>query len=51
MTEEQVQTVLGVQHAGSLDVFGVIAIQLGFISEETLAQYIQEKRNDTESSP
>jgi hypothetical protein len=43
LTQEQVEDILQRQKAGNSSLFGVIAIELGYIDPETLLRYLASK--------
>ncbi len=43
MTQEQVDAILKRQRTGDDSLFGVIALELGYVEQDTLMQYLESK--------
>jgi nitroreductase len=43
MTQEQVDEILRLQEEGNDSLFGVMALELGYIDEDALLKYLEEK--------
>jgi hypothetical protein len=46
MTKDQAETVLIRQRQGDTRIFGEIAIEMGFINDESIKRYIDHKESD-----
>ena len=45
LTKEQVENILKLQNDGDERLFGVIAIELGYIDDKAISDYLKSKKN------